>query len=383
MIEHRWIQAVIIAFWLVAMSWLTVTKIAPALATHDQPDQRRFRPESEVGISSQAWKVLWNQRRIGWARILSRHYPEGHGTVESVVRLENLTAQRMLKEMLGPAAMMLQPFRMRQGGDNMTLAMRITSTMNFDARGHLTHFNSEVHIDSLGQVLRTRGHVDDQKLSVDLLPGQVFLDSGTSDWKGMLAGAGITSPDNADPTENARAGQDVLLSRELAIPEDGFVADSMSPASQLTGLRLGQSWTFQAYRAYPPQNPLRKMEANVEREELLPWQDEIEPVWVVSYRDISGSGLTTASEPTSWLWVRRDGQVLKQQMRLGNVTIEFLRCDPTELPPTGSEPEDASSRNTRTRLGQPPLAALAHNGRGTAHSDSRIENDTLVQETGN
>ena len=317
--EHRGIQICILLLWVTSMGWLGMTKIAPTLGHKDQPDQRTFRPESSEDVDTQAWTIRWNHRSIGWARSTTRRFTDGQGHVESVVRLENLTARQMLKDMFGTAAIMLRA--MDSGGidDDMQFGCRISTEMNFDAFGRLKRFSSSLDLDSLGELLTTRGSMGDGRLSVDVRTGSAI--------EGVSLGSFMG---NESTNKGTDEDQGVLLSREFEIPADALVADSLLPQSRLTGLDVGQRWTFKAYRAYPPQNPLREMEAQVERSEMLSWAEQVEPVFVVSFRDTSGSSLTAASEPNSWLWVRKDGTVLKQRMRLGNVTIDFLRSESEE-----------------------------------------------------
>lgn len=312
--EHRISRILVLLFWLVSMGWLATTKIAPQFAAIDRPDQRAFRPESSEDIESQAWNIHWNHRPIGWASATTRRFTDGQGFVESEVRLKNLTARQMLEEMFGTAAIMLRALDFGGVDKNLRLGCRMKTEMNFDAYGRLRRFTSGLDLDSFGELIRTRGAMGDGKLLVDVFKGAALDDLPV----------GSLGP--SDGENGAKYG--ALLSREFEVPDAALIVDSLLPQSRLTGLSIGQHWTFMSYRAYPPQNPLREVEARVERQEMLGWGDDVESVFVVSFRDISGSGLTTASEPNSWLWVRKDGTVLKQQMRIGNVTVDFLRTSP-------------------------------------------------------
>jgi len=360
--EHRGTQILVLLFWLISMGWLATTKIAPQFAASDRPDQRTFRPESSSDVETQAWKIRWNHRRIGWAKTTTRRFTDGQGFVESEVRLENLTVRQMLKEMFGSAMIMLRAFDLGGVDDQLRVGCRVKTEMNFDAYGRLKRFVSGLELDSFGELISTRGTMGGGKLSVDVFSGAA-LDDMPEGALGSHGGA-LEVPGSDGDTTEVRYG--ALLSRDFEVPEDALIADALLPQSRLTGLIVGQQWTFKSYRAYPPQNPLREVEARVERQEMLGWEDDVEPVFVVSFRDVSGSGLTAASEPNSWLWVRKDGTVLKQQMRMGNVNVDFLRVSPEDIvdqqavgPSEGSVTvggfdTQSSAREAKSQLGYVP-----------------------------
>ncbi len=101
--------------------------------------------------------------------------------------------------------------------------------------------------------------------------------------------------------------------------------DALAPQSRLSGLRVGQSWSFRAYRAFPPHDPFRLIKATVDGQEMMAWDQDIVPVMRVVFTAAEGSGVTSAATAVSQLWVRDDGLVLRQQMQLGDDEIEFIR----------------------------------------------------------
>ena len=48
-------------------------------------------------------------------------------------------------------------------------------------------------------------------------------------------------------------------------------------------------------------------------------------VFQVVYRREAGSGISAAQEPVGRMWVRRDGTVLKQEVRVANLRLTFHR----------------------------------------------------------
>ena len=104
------------------------------------------------------------------------------------------------------------------------------------------------------------------------------------------------------------------------------MGDSLSPQTHLPGLRVGQTWTVPAYSPFrPPNNPLEILQATVERLEPMSYNGRVEDVWVVVYRSDPGAGLAHNGVPRQRLWVRRNGTVLRQQIRLFDATIAFTR----------------------------------------------------------
>ncbi len=109
-------------------------------------------------------------------------------------------------------------------------------------------------------------------------------------------------------------------------PADALMGDSLSPQTHLPGLRIGQTWTVPAYSPFrPPNNPIEILQATVERLEPMSYNGRVEDVWVVVYRSDPGSGLAHNGIPRVRLWVRRNGTVLRQQVRLFDATITFAR----------------------------------------------------------
>lgn len=307
--EYRGVMVAVFVFWLVSMSWLVSTKIVPMFGPLAPPDQRVFRPEAVDDEEVTCWKIYWNDRPVGWARSTAMRQSVGFGTVQSVVHFDKLPVKEMSNELFGVFASLLKLPSL--GLDE--LSMTATSHMEFDPFGSLQRFRSSLDLDSMGELFRLKGGIVDGKLQLRVMKGNSLLEPGESSSK-------------------------PLVSREFDLPQDALVADSMIPQSRLAGLQVGQTWRFRAYRAIPPHDPFQVMQATVEREEMFPVEDDVEPVKVVRYLAVGGSGLTTAKQQaSSTLWVRDDGTVVQQQMRLGNALIEFMRrppddCKKKELP---------------------------------------------------
>jgi hypothetical protein len=131
---------------------------------------------------------------------------------------------------------------------------------------------------------------------------------------------GATAPDNAGTLLLTE-----LYRKQVDLPPDALVSDAFSPQPRMSDLRLGQRWTFPRYRPFPPGSPTEIIEAEVERETSIYYDEQEIPVWLVIYRREAGSGISADQEPVGRMWVGRDGNVLKQEVRVANLGLIFLR----------------------------------------------------------
>ncbi len=175
------------------------------------------------------------------------------------------------------------------------LDLRIENTLWFDHYGALRHFTTTVDLGSELRFLHIDGQVNGKTLEL-VARSQV-----------------LTGNDHQ------------LYQNEVQLPPNGLVADTFSPRPELGRLRVGQSWTFQSYRPFMPHNSLELIEATVEREEVIEWDGQLAKTYLLAYRRNAGSGLSATREPVARLWVRADGTVLRQDVSLANLRVQFLR----------------------------------------------------------
>jgi hypothetical protein len=73
----------------------------------------------------------------------------------------------------------------------------------------------------------------------------------------------------------------------------------------------------------------------------MEWNGQLFRAKVVAYRSDAGSGLSSARKPVSLVWVKNDGTVIRQDMSLASVRVQFIR-QPSESPSTsfGLEQEE-------------------------------------------
>ncbi|MCS7237640.1 MAG: hypothetical protein NZ899_05140 [Thermoguttaceae bacterium] len=279
-----WYNLTVITTWLVAMGWLLTAKVLPTLRIGQPPSYQSIlqsqREDPLVG-----WKVLCNEKDIGWALSLTKQLQDGMTRVDSLVYLERLPLEDLLPKwlqgLLLPAE--VDPRRIR-------LEMEVRSEAMFDPLSRLTHFYSHVRFPPVAEGVRVLGKADEGKLHLTVRYG------------------------------------DLSQELEIPLPRHSLFGDTSSPVAKLPGLREGQRWTVQVYSPFAsPNQPVEILEARVERLDQIAWGGRINPVWVVVYRSEPGKGASRAAVPRGRLWVRPDGTVLKQEAQVFDARLTFVR----------------------------------------------------------
>jgi hypothetical protein len=122
------------------------------------------------------------------------------------------------------------------------------------------------------------------------------------------------------------ASQDgALLRQTVDLPKNVLFEDAFTPRGELKNLHVGQSWTIPVYRPFPPNSPVQILAVEVERHEVVFWEGRDVEAMVLTYRSDAGSGLTASREPLATEWVRSDGLVLRQEVSLSGVRLQFER----------------------------------------------------------
>lgn len=282
------------------MSWLAVEKIYPLLDSGDQPDFSSELPRASAEPISSCWDLYWNHRPIGWAATRAVTYDDGRGEIHSVVRLEKLPVDELLTELLGPIRRLLGPLARADSGR--PVDMDVISRMMRDHTGQLQNFNTTVHVGRYRNMINLRGTVLDGALQL------VVFTVGNRD-------------DQGTPLVQE------LYRNSIQLPENALVSDAFSPRPQLDRLRVGQTWTHRVVQPFPPNSPMQLVRARVERDELFVWNGEAMRAFQVLYFNEAGSGISAVREPTGKMWVRHDGTVLEQEVRVAHLRFRFVRLD--------------------------------------------------------
>jgi hypothetical protein len=289
-------QLLVVAFWIAAMTWLAWSKVLPHANNSAVPDQRLVASEALGPPRDVVWNMFWDGRSIGTARMSFAFEEDGISTVQSVVQCRRLPVSEMAEELIGNWAVFAGIAKL--GQKDTFVSFDLSSEMLFDVDGKLSRFRSSVDYAGVGELFILRGFQFDDKIDVAVTAGELMT--------------------TADGTSQE------LFRRTFPIPPDAFVIDAFAPSPRLANLRLGQEWTFKTFRPFPPNSPLRTAHAVVDGRDMLAWGDDVETVYVVTFTE-TDSGLTSVNKPFSKLWVQDDGTVLKQELLLANLKVEFRR----------------------------------------------------------
>ncbi len=294
----RWFHIAVLIAWLVSMSWLFVEKLLPTFRGGRRPAYDAYLAETEEAPQPVGWRLEWDDADIGWALMQSERGADGTVEVRSLVQFESLPVDRIVTELLGTMGPLIR--RSVLGPGDLRLDLTVNTSMGFAADGALHSFETGIHSGSVRNLLRVAGTVADGTLQVVVY--------------------GYLETDDHDTPQLTE-----LYRQDVALPADALVSDTFSPQPRLVDLHVGQRWTFPMYRPFPPGRPTEIIEARVERETGLLYAGSSTPVYLVVYRREAGSGISAAQEPTGRMWVRRDGTVLKQEVRVANLHLTFHR----------------------------------------------------------
>ncbi|MCA9270003.1 MAG: hypothetical protein KDA41_16090 [Planctomycetales bacterium] len=295
--NSRWYSVAVVACWLASMCWLVTAKVLPTLREGSRPTYDAMLPEAEAAKQTTAWDIFLRDEHVGRAVSVSTRLPDGSGKLESDVHFERLPLGQIAMELLGSFGTVLRQFW--GADDDLKVDLDIVSEMSIGPTGKLDSFVTRVGFAGVEDWLQVRGTV---------LKGQLEV--------------------SVYEVERDDAGAETLRLRfqdHFPLTDDSLVGGALSPQERLTGLHVGQTWTFPVYRPFPPNSPVQMVEATVERYEWFEWNGQTTRAYHVVYRDEAGSGLSIAQEPIARLWVGGDGSVLRQEGRIADLTVSFVR----------------------------------------------------------
>ncbi|MDG2385030.1 MAG: hypothetical protein P8N76_25385 [Pirellulaceae bacterium] len=300
------------------MAWLTTTKLIPPLRTGSPPRYEDVLPSEAVQLPPERWSIRLNQRVIGVALNRIRRDPDGRGSISSSVTIPELSLQDLVNQQFGGLSASLLTGFGSDSADAQPLRFHLENEMSFDHFGELTGFDCLVDVADLQDCITLRGTVLDDKLQ---LVAYLKLPDANSD---------------EEPVPK------VVHKGQIKLPPDSLLADSLSPRSRFGQLRVGQTWTFQSYRPLTPTHPLQSIEATVESREMIEWNSEQIRAYHVVYRRPVGV-ILNIDQTLGHVWVRSDGQVLRQSVRWGSLELTFER-----LPSSPEEARNSPAVEERT-----------------------------------
>jgi len=282
--SNRIFIAVVIFLWLGTMAWLVIDRVLPPLLVGEPPEYVPQTTQTEEALPV-GWHVTWNEKSLGWA--VNKVVPgiEGVTEVHSCVVLNRLSLEEM-------TPVWLKPFVSQMGKINMDARSRFV----FDPLNRLSDFRTIVRMDEGVEAIRMYGTIENSRL-------RLTVRSGEFEYK-----------------------------VEQYLSAGSLLGSDLSPQTQLPDLRVGQSWTMPFYSPFhPPNSPLDILQATVEQEELLDWNDRPVKTWVVVYRNEDGAGYFGVKDYRGKLWVRHDGTVLCQEAKIFDSVLAFIRMNDEEV----------------------------------------------------
>ena len=292
----RWFNLAVIVLWLATMTWLVKEKVLPPLWIGEPPSQRQIL-EARQNEPPVAWRLQWNHRPMGWALSTTESLPDRSTQIRSRVHFDDLPVGDMTPGWLRGLFRLLDESRAKMETDT-------RSVLSVDPEGRLRRIRSTVEFKPIGEAISMEGTVEQSDLRLSVRSRE--------------------------------------LSYQTSIPIDPntLLGDSLSPQTQLPGLREGQTWNVEVCSPlHYPNRPLEILQAKVQGVENLRWNERDVPTWLVEYHGNSGFELGRDRKPRGRLWVDLDGTVLKQEMALFDSTMTFVRMTPDDAAALAQEQE--------------------------------------------
>ncbi len=283
----RWSSIAVCLLWAISMGWLIWEKLLPPLLVGDPPnyrsisDSRHF--EEPVG-----WKLFLNGRPVGSAVGTVVKLPGDESEIRSRVHFGGIRLEDLPGWLRAIVAPLVAPEVER-------VVMDCECILTIDAQGRLSSFRSTLHVPPFQDIVRLRGTLNAGQMKLTIHVG------------------------------------DFSYSAEPSFPSNSLAGDTLSPQACLPGLRDGQAWTVPSYSPWrPPNDPIEILKASVEGTDWINWNGRLENTWLVVYRTDPGLGIGGDQTPRGWLWVRRDGTVLRQQVTVFDCKLTFVRLSSNE-----------------------------------------------------
>ncbi len=297
----RWVNMAVVLLWIATMGWLVQTKVLPPFLVGEPPSYETIldvdRPEPPVG-----WRLTVNDRPVGWALTTTTPQPDGLMEIGSHVHFDELPLEQLTPGWFRSLLRLVDEPSLRQ-------AMDARSVLILDPLGRLAQFRSTVGIGAAPELISLRGEV---------VGNQILLSVRSSEF---------------------------VYRSEAYLPAKALMNDALQPQTRLPGLRQGQVWTVPMYSPLrPPNSPLEILQAEVEGHDVIPWEDRMQRVWLVVYKNDAGAALGGRQEPRGRLWVHPDGTVLKQEVSLFGSQLTFSRLPADAVPGLQAIAEAAADR---------------------------------------
>lgn len=299
----RWFSIAVILFWIATMGWLFQRKILPPLVVGDPPSYRTILADRQQAEKPAGWTIYLDQQPLGWATNHPRQLDNGVTEFRSRIHLKRLPLEEITPGWMKSLLRMVDSQELGQ----LNLNVDIDGSLEIDPLGRPIGFNSKAMFGQNAARRDEQGH---------LLPGET--DSRYAiNIQGVVEGRQLKL--------KVRSG-DFVYNTSTYLSPDALMSDAMLPQSRLPNLKVGQTWTAPIYSPLrPPTSPVEILHARVERRDLIPWQDQVIPAFLIVFRSDPGSEMTNNREARAKAWVDLDGDVIKQEVYLLSAHLIFER----------------------------------------------------------
>ncbi|MGD9648327.1 MAG: hypothetical protein AB7U73_21625 [Pirellulales bacterium] len=279
--DRAWLNILVVGFWLASMTWLVWVKVLPPMLVGKPPSYADL-VIAERDDRNVEWQLLWDGKPIGSATSAVTRDSDGLIVQSSQVEIRRLPLSEINPLRLGVLSA-------RPGYSETLLDLKAESRFEIHPLDNeLLGFDSKLSTSLLAEPILVRGSVEGSQLLLN-------VSSGTFSYR-----------------------------TTTFIRPDRPLGDALSPQMRLPGLRLNQTWTEPVYSPFRSANEsLDVVQAAVEQEDLVFWNGRVEPTWLVVYRPDPGA--SGPREPRARAWVRHDGLVVQQEVRIVNSWLRFVR----------------------------------------------------------
>ncbi|MCE5269213.1 MAG: hypothetical protein LLG00_15155 [Planctomycetaceae bacterium] len=288
--HSRWYNIAVVALWLATMTWLVKEKVLPQLLIGERPSNLDVL-KAQQDLPPVGWHISMDRRRLGWALTETALQPNGLTEIHNRVHLQRLPLEKM-------APQWLRPFFKLLGKPTESLQLEsldARTILTIDGLGSLLRIDSAVQIEPLGETITVRGLVEGGKLKL------------------AVTGGGLT------------------LAHEVPMPPEAMLNDMLSPQSKLPGLHDGQRWSVPLYNPIAASiSPVELIFVAVEGSDPKVWAGGQFHTWRVVYRSDSRGVSSRDGDVRGIAWVRYNGTIIEQQVRLGDSTLNFVRLTRAE-----------------------------------------------------
>jgi hypothetical protein len=299
----RWFNMAVVGFWLLTMGWLVRAKILPSLVVGDPPTYRTILADREARDTPVTWAISLNDAPLGWAEARNRILDNGVTEMRSHVRISHLPLAEITPAWMKSVLSLLAGSR---EFSELELSVDVQSSLEIDPLGRPIGFYSRALLGDEGML------PEDTKLDALVVPGMVKVTM-----QGMVEGSQLKL--------KVRTGH-AVYNTTAYLPPNALMSDALSPPGRLPDLKVGQSWTTPVYSPLrPPTAPVEVLQATVERQEHILWQEHLVNAYVVVFRSDPGAELSSNQAARAKAWVRSDGTVLKQEVTLMANRLTFER----------------------------------------------------------